>query len=63
LDVEVINKSINDIPDDADIIITHKDLTQRARAKNNNAIHLSVDNFLGSPVYDEVVEKLKTIKN
>ena len=58
LDVEVINKSINDIPDDADIIITHKDLTQRARAKNNNAIHLSVDNFLGSPVYDEIVEKL-----
>lgn len=59
LDIEVINKSINDIPDDADVIITHKDLTQRAKAKNNNAIHLSVDNFLGSPVYDEVVEKLK----
>lgn len=59
LDIEVVNTSINNLPDDADIIITHKDLTERARVKNSSAIHLSVENFLGSPVYDEIIEKLK----
>src|SRR5699024_11350687 len=34
LDIFVTNKAINDIPDDADIVITHKDLTDRAKAKN-----------------------------
>lgn len=59
LDIVVTNTSINNIPDDADIIITHKDLTERARAKNSSAIHLSVENFLGSPIYDEIIENIK----
>ncbi|NLY46013.1 MAG: PTS mannitol transporter subunit IICBA [Tissierella sp.] len=59
LDIEVTNTSINNIPDDADIIITHKDLTERAKRKNSNAIHLSVENFLGSPIYDEIIQNIK----
>lgn len=59
LDIEVINTSINNLPDDADIIITHRDLTQRAKAKNADAIHLSVDSFLGSPIYDEIIDNIK----
>ncbi|KKI89203.1 PTS system mannitol-specific transporter subunit IIBC [Bacillus sp. SA1-12] len=58
-DVEVTNTSINNIPNDADIVITHKDLTDRAKAKLPNAHHVSVDNFLNSPKYDELVNKLK----
>ncbi|MGM7721376.1 PTS mannitol transporter subunit IICB [Metabacillus sp. Hm71] len=58
-DVEVTNTSINNIPNDADIVITHKDLTDRAKAKLPNAHHVSVDNFLNSPKYDEIVNKLK----
>lgn len=64
LNIEVINTSINNLPDDMDIIIiTHKDLTKRAKAKNNNAIHLSVENFLGSPVYDEIIDNIKGKQN
>ncbi|GGN58079.1 PTS mannitol-specific transporter subunit IIBC [Oceanobacillus indicireducens] len=59
IDIFVTNKAINDIPDDADIVITHKDLTNRAKNKLPTAEHISVDNFLSSPKYDELVERLK----
>ncbi|WP_404455467.1 PTS mannitol transporter subunit IICB [Virgibacillus necropolis] len=59
IDVFVTNKAINEIPDDADIVITHKDLTDRAKAKIPAAEHISVENFLNSPKYDELVERLK----
>jgi mannitol PTS system EIICBA or EIICB component len=55
-DLVVENKSINEIPDDADVVITHKDLTDRARQKVPGAIHVSVDNFLDSSRYDELVQ-------
>ncbi|GGH84755.1 PTS system mannitol-specific IIC component [Pullulanibacillus pueri] len=59
LDIEVSNTSINNLPSDADIVVTHRDLTDRAKVKLPNATHVSVDNFLGSPKYDELIEKLK----
>ncbi|WP_107841907.1 PTS mannitol transporter subunit IICB [Metasolibacillus meyeri] len=59
ISIEVINTSINNLPDDADIIITHKDLTDRARAKQANAEHISVENFLNSPKYGELINRLK----
>lgn len=59
LNITVSNTSINNLPDDADIVVTHKDLTDRAKAKLPNAYHISVENFLNSPKYDELVESLK----
>lgn len=59
LDIDVTNTSISNIPDDADVVFTHKDLTDRAKAKLPGAVHISVDNFLNSPKYDELIEKLK----
>jgi PTS system mannitol-specific IIC component len=56
--VTVVNTAINDIPDDSDIIITHQTLTDRARQKAPNAEHISIDNFLKSPAYDELVSRL-----
>src|SRR5699024_9165438 len=58
LDIFVTNTAINDIPADADIVITHKDLTDRAKAKIPDAEHISVENFLNSPKYDELVNRL-----
>jgi PTS system mannitol-specific IIC component len=58
-DVSVTNASINNLSDDTDLVITHKDLTDRARTKMPGAIHISVDNFLGSPKYDQLVEQMK----
>jgi PTS system mannitol-specific IIC component len=60
LDITVINTAINNLPNDADVVVTHKDLTDRAKAKLPNATHISVENFLNSPKYDELVNGLKT---
>ncbi|KIL42134.1 PTS system mannitol-specific transporter subunit IIBC [Gordoniibacillus kamchatkensis] len=57
-DVTVVNTAINEIPGDADIVVTHKSLTDRAKAKAPQAEHISIDNFLKSPEYDELVKRL-----
>lgn len=59
VDVTVINIAINNIPSDADIVITHKDLTDRAKVKLPEAQHISVENFLSSPKYDQLVSNLQ----
>lgn len=59
INIDVTNKAINEIPEDADIVITQKTLTNRAKAKLPTAEHISVENFLNSPKYDELVERLK----
>lgn len=59
IDVTVINTAINNLPSDADVVITHKDLTDRAKAKLPNTNHISVENFLNSPKYDELINSLK----
>ncbi|MFP3719100.1 PTS mannitol transporter subunit IICB [Niallia circulans] len=57
--VDVTNTSIANLPSDADLVITHKDLTDRAVEKLPTAHHVSVENFMNSPKYDEIIEKLK----
>jgi PTS system mannitol-specific IIC component len=59
-DIEVKNSAINDLPSDADVVVTHKDLTGRAQQKLPGAHHISVDNFLGSPKYDELIDQLSS---
>ncbi|MCY9669023.1 PTS mannitol transporter subunit IICBA [Paenibacillus alginolyticus] len=58
IDVIVVNTAISEIPPDADIVITHKSLTDRARNKAPEAEHISIDNFMKSPEYDELVKRL-----
>ncbi len=55
-DVTVVNKAISNLNDGYDLVVTHQDLTERAKQKSPSAIHVSVDNFMGSPKYDEIVE-------
>lgn len=59
LDITVINTAISNIPEDADIVITHKTLTDRAKLQAPKAEHISIDNFLKSPAYDELIERLR----
>ncbi len=59
-DVTVVNKAISALTDDYDVVVSHQDLTDRAKQKTGSAIHVSVDNFMGSPRYDEIVELLQT---
>ena len=58
--VTVENKAIANLTDDVDVVITQKQLTDRAKEKTPGAQHFSVDNFMGSPKYDEVVDLVKS---
>lgn len=63
LGISVTNMAINDLPDNVDIVITHKDLTQRAKTFAPNAIHISLTNFLDSQTYNDLVTNLIAKKN
>ena len=58
-DVTVVNKAIGNLEDSYDLVVTHQDLTARAKQRTASAVHVSVDNFMGSPRYDEIVELLQ----
>ena len=60
LDISVTNSAINNLTDeDGLLVITQKELTPRAKQKTPNATQVSVDNFLNSPKYEEIVETLR----
>ncbi len=59
LDIEVLNTSLEDIPSDADIVITHVNLAERASEKCGDAELITIDQFVGNPIYDSLVERLK----
>jgi PTS system mannitol-specific IIC component len=58
-DVDVQNVAIANLTNDVDLVVTHQDLTPRARTMSPSAQHVSVDNFMNSPQYDAIVEQLK----
>ncbi|MGX5716172.1 PTS mannitol transporter subunit IICBA [Arthrobacter sp. MAHUQ-56] len=58
-DVKVTNASIANLTDTYDVVITHQDLTERAKPATSSAVHYSVDNFMSSPRYDEIVELVR----
>ncbi|MDP3207641.1 MAG: PTS mannitol transporter subunit IIB, partial [Rhodoglobus sp.] len=57
--VTVTNKAIANLDDEADLVVTHQDLTARAESQAPHAAHVSVENFMNSPKYDEVVSLIK----
>ncbi|WP_179467216.1 PTS mannitol transporter subunit IICBA [Mycolicibacterium vinylchloridicum] len=57
-DVKVTNQAISNLTDDYGLVVTHQDLTDRARQKTPSAAHVSVENFMNAPQYDEIVELL-----
>ncbi|MEQ4780163.1 PTS mannitol transporter subunit IICBA [Providencia huaxiensis] len=63
IDITVTNMAINDLPDNVDIVITHRDLTQRAQSFAPNAMHISLTNFLDSQTYNDLVTNLIAKKN
>lgn len=58
-DVTVVNKSIANLTDDYDIVVVHEDLAERARPKAPGAELVTVDNFLNSPRYEDVVAEVE----
>ncbi|MGL6020152.1 MAG: PTS mannitol transporter subunit IICBA [Gibbsiella quercinecans] len=56
--ISVTNCAINNLPDDVDLVITHRDLTERAMRHAPQAQHISLTNFLDSHLYSNLAERL-----
>lgn len=56
--ISVTNSAINNLPADVDLVITHRDLTERARRQVPQAIHISLNNFLDSQLYNDLTSRL-----
>ncbi|WP_448712032.1 PTS mannitol transporter subunit IICB [Microbacterium profundi] len=61
-DINVTNQAIANLDGTADLVITQQQLTDRAKGKSPNSIHVSVDNFMNAPQYEEVVEMVREQK-
>jgi mannitol PTS system EIICBA or EIICB component len=57
-DVTVVNKAISNLDNTYDLVVVHQDLAARAEERTPSAVHVSVDNFMASPKYDEIVDLL-----
>ncbi|CRF31879.1 PTS system mannitol-specific EIICB component [Brachyspira suanatina] len=60
--ITIVNSAISNLDDSADIIITQKSLTNLAKEKMPNKIHLSINNFMDKNFYNEIVDKIKENK-
>ncbi|KFF70134.1 PTS mannitol transporter subunit IICBA [Pectobacterium brasiliense] len=58
INISVTNSAINSLPDDVDLVITHRDLTERAMRHAPQAQHISLTNFLDSGLYSDLVARL-----
>ena len=60
--ITIVNSAISNLDNSADIIITQKSLTDLAKEKMPNKIHLSINNFMDKNFYKEVLDKIKESK-
>ncbi|WP_020610775.1 PTS mannitol transporter subunit IICB [Sediminispirochaeta bajacaliforniensis] len=58
VEVEVLHSSVDDIPQDAQLVISHVNLSDRAKESAPNARHFSITNFVNAPEYDDIVKEL-----
>ena len=56
--ISVTNTAINNLPGDVDLVITHRDLTERAMRQAPHAQHISLTNFLDSALYNDLTARL-----
>ena len=56
--ISVTNTAINSLPGDVDLVITHRDLTERAMRQAPHAQHISLTNFLDSGLYNDLTARL-----
>ncbi|HSE10768.1 MAG TPA: PTS mannitol transporter subunit IICBA [Nocardioidaceae bacterium] len=57
-DVTVVNQAISNLSDEYDLVVVHADLSDRAHERTPSAALVTVDNFMSSPRYDEIVTML-----
>jgi PTS system mannitol-specific IIC component len=63
LDIEVVHAPVSEIPGDAQIIVIHRELKERAASSNPVARLIPITNFMGAPEYDLLVSELADARN
>lgn len=58
LDIKVVHTAIEDVPSDAELIVTHTSLGNRVRKEHPNVEVVTINSFVGAPEYDQLVKKL-----
>lgn len=56
--IEVMHSPVSSILSDAQIVVTHQELGERAGHSNPNARLVLITNFLAAPEYDELIKEL-----
>ncbi len=59
--ISITNCAIEDIPADAQIVVSHEKLAARAAAKSPQAEHIFVKDFIQNQVYDIISERLSGV--
>jgi PTS system mannitol-specific IIC component len=59
LDIQVIHSPVNQIPANADVVLAHQGLAERARKSAPNAVVIPFQNFLNNPAADLLLRRLQ----
>jgi PTS system mannitol-specific IIC component len=59
LEARVEHSSVSDLSPSAEVVVSHASLSPRVRAAAPGAAVYAVEDFINSPVYDEIVAELK----
>ena len=56
--IKVRHASVSEVPADAEMVVCHKDLAERAKKSAPNAKLVTITNFMTAPEYDQIVKDL-----
>lgn len=58
-DIEVVHTALQNIPNDADIVVTHKELTDLAIKAKPEKYHMSISSYINPPEFADVVNVVR----
>ncbi|MDR0376520.1 MAG: PTS mannitol transporter subunit IICBA [Spirochaetaceae bacterium] len=58
-DITVVHSPVSEVPSDAQVIVCHVELKERAAAANPAAALVAIRDFLNAPEYDELIQRLQ----
>lgn len=61
--IEVVHTALQDIPNDADIVVTHKELTNLAMKAKPEKYHMSISSYINPPEFADVVDVVRENNN
>ena len=59
MNIDVVHMPVSEVPQDADVVVCHRGLEERARKANPQAQLVLIADFLNAPEYEQLVNNLK----